>query len=121
MTYSIVTSSKTGNTQAVADAIAAALPPEGCVYRGAPAPEDMASFRELLAAAKQPLVILGGGGWDAKACDDIRAFIEANHLPVTTAFRNQDLIDNRHPQFVGDLGIGVNAPLGCNPWPPAQA
>lgn len=36
MTYSIVTSSKTGNTQAVADAIAAALPPEGCVYRGAP-------------------------------------------------------------------------------------
>ena len=32
-------------------------------------------FRDLLAAAKQPLVILGGGGWDAKACDDIRAFV----------------------------------------------
>jgi acetolactate synthase-1/2/3 large subunit len=82
------------------------------VARGAPAPEDMATFRELLAAAKQPLVILGGGGWDAKACDDIKAFVEANHLPVTTAFRNQDLIDNRHDNFVGDLGIGVNPPLG---------
>ncbi len=82
------------------------------VARGAPAPEDMASFRELLAAAKQPLVILGGGGWDAKACADIRAFVEANHLPVTTAFRNQDLIDNRHDNFVGDLGLGVNPPLG---------
>ena len=80
--------------------------------RGAPAPEDMATFRELLAAAKQPLVVLGGGGWDAKACADIKAFIEANHLPVTTAFRNQDLIDNRHPNFVGDLGLGVNPPLG---------
>ncbi|MGQ3301337.1 thiamine pyrophosphate-binding protein [Reyranella sp.] len=82
------------------------------VARGAPAPEDMATFRELLAAAKQPLVILGGGGWDAKACDDIKAFVEANHLPVTTAFRNQDLIDNRHDNFVGDLGLGVNPPLG---------
>ena len=80
--------------------------------RGAPAPEDMATFRELLAAAKQPLVVLGGGGWDAKACADIRAFVEANHLPVTTAFRNQDLIDNRHANFVGDLGLGVNPPLG---------
>ncbi len=82
------------------------------VARGAPAPEDMATFRELLAAAKQPLVVLGGGGWDAKACDDIKAFVEANHLPVTTAFRNQDLIDNRHENFVGDLGLGVNPPLG---------
>jgi len=82
------------------------------VARGAPAPEDMASFRELLAAAKQPLVILGGGGWDARACDDIKAFVEANHLPVTTAFRNQDLIDNRHDNFAGDLGLGVNPPLG---------
>ncbi len=74
--------------------------------------EDMATFRDLLAAAKQPLVILGGGGWDAKACADIKAFVEANHLPVTTAFRNQDLIDNRHANFVGDLGLGVNPPLG---------
>ena len=44
--------------------------------------------------------------------DNIKAFAEANHLPVTTAFRNQDLIDNRHPNYVGDLGIGVNPPLG---------
>ena len=82
------------------------------IARGAPAAADMATLRELLAASKQPLVILGGGGWSAEACADIRAFVEANHLPVTTAFRNQDLIDNRHANFVGDLGIGVNPPLG---------
>ena len=82
------------------------------IARGAPAPQDMATFRDMLQAAKRPLVILGGGGWDAQACADIRAFVEANHLPVTTAFRNQDLIDNRHPNYVGDLGIGVNPPLG---------
>jgi acetolactate synthase-1/2/3 large subunit len=82
------------------------------ISRGAPSPADMATLRSLLDAAKQPMVILGGGGWSAEACADIKAWVEANGLPVTTAFRNQDLIDNRHPNFVGDLGIGVNPPLG---------
>jgi acetolactate synthase I/II/III large subunit len=82
------------------------------VSRAAPSVTDMAKLREMLSAAKQPLAILGGGGWSKEACADIRAFLEANHLPVTTAFRNQDLIDNRHAQFVGDLGIGINPPLG---------
>jgi acetolactate synthase-1/2/3 large subunit len=82
------------------------------IARGAPSTADMATLRELLAASKQPLLILGGGGWNAEACADMKAFAEANHLPVTTAFRNQDLIDNRHANFVGDLGLGVNPPLG---------
>ncbi|MBV8193659.1 MAG: thiamine pyrophosphate-binding protein [Alphaproteobacteria bacterium] len=80
--------------------------------RGAPSAADMARVRDMLAAARQPMVILGGGGWSAEACADIGAFVEANGLPVTTAFRNQDLLDNRHPNYVGDLGIGVNPPLG---------
>jgi acetolactate synthase-1/2/3 large subunit len=82
------------------------------IARGAPSTADMASLRAMLDAARQPMVILGGGGWSAEACTDIKAWVEANGLPVTTAFRNQDLIDNRHPNFVGDLGIGVNPPLG---------
>src|SRR5260370_10893128 len=66
----------------------------------------------MLEAAERAVGILGGGGWSAEACADIKAFVEANGLAVTTAFRNQDLLDNRHPNFVGDLGIGVNPPLG---------
>jgi acetolactate synthase-1/2/3 large subunit len=81
------------------------------IARGAPSAEDMAALRKLLDEARQPMVILGGGGWTAEACADIRAFIEANNLPVTTAFRNQDLLDNRHPNFVGDLGVGASPPL----------
>ncbi len=89
------------------------------IARGAPSTDDMAALRKLLDEARQPMVILGGGGWTAEACADIRAFIEANNLPVTTAFRNQDLLDNRHPNFVGDLGVGASPPLaerikGCD-------
>jgi acetolactate synthase-1/2/3 large subunit len=82
------------------------------IARGAPAPGDMARLRELLDAAERPMVILGGGGWSAEACADIRAFVEANGLPVCASFRNQDLIDNRHPNYAGDLGVGVGPALG---------
>ena len=82
------------------------------IARGAPAPDDMATLRELLAAAERPMVIVGGGGWSAEACADIRAFVEANDLPVCASFRNQDLFDNRHPNYAGDLGVGVGPALG---------
>jgi acetolactate synthase-1/2/3 large subunit len=39
-----------------------------------PAPNAMEKMREMLAVAKQPLVILGGGAWSAQACKDIARF-----------------------------------------------
>src|SRR5882724_11175751 len=33
-------------------------------------------------------------------------------LAVCASFRNQDLFDNRHPNYVGDLGVGVGPALG---------
>ncbi len=82
------------------------------IARGAPAAADMATLRQMLEAASRPMVILGGGGWTAGACADIKAFVEANDLPVAASFRNQDLFDNRHPNYVGDLGVGVGPALG---------
>jgi acetolactate synthase-1/2/3 large subunit len=32
-------------------------------------------------------------------------------LPCSAAFRYQDLFDNRHPNYVGDVGIGINPVL----------
>jgi acetolactate synthase-1/2/3 large subunit len=75
------------------------------------APHDIERLRKLLAAARNPLVILGGTGWTSEACDDIRKFVEANQLPCTCAFRFQDLFDNRHANYVGDVGIGINPVL----------
>ncbi len=82
------------------------------IARGAPAANDMATLRGLLEKAERPMVIVGGGGWSAEACADIKSFIEANGLPVCASFRNQDLFDNRHPNYVGDLGVGVGPALG---------
>ena len=43
--------------------------------------------------------MLGGSGWSAAACADMREFAEANGLPVCVSFRRQDLFDNDHPQL----------------------
>ncbi len=42
----------------------------------------------------------------------MQRFVEANALPCACAFRFQDLFDNRHAQYVGDVGIGINPVLG---------
>ena len=35
----------------------------------------------------------------------------ANNLPIANSFRCQDLMDNRHPNYAGDVGIGINPKL----------
>jgi acetolactate synthase-1/2/3 large subunit len=77
-------------------------------HPGEPALEKL---RGMLAQAKRPFVLLGGSDWNAQACSEVRAFAEANDLPVGTAFRRQDLYDNRLPNFAGDVGIGINPRL----------
>ena len=73
-----------------------------------PGATDMNKLRDMLAAAKRPFVMLGGGGWNAKACEDMRAFIESNNLPTACAYRCQDLLDNRSPNYLGDIAVGMN-------------
>ncbi len=76
-----------------------------------PGPDDMAELRVKLAAAKRPIMMLGGGTWTPAAVADITTFAEANGLPVCCAFRNQDRFDNHHDNYVGEVGIGSNPSL----------
>jgi acetolactate synthase-1/2/3 large subunit len=92
--------------QAVANAA-----PRAQRIAASPSPEQMARLRTLLGAARRPIVLLGGSGWTAQACEDFRRFAEAWQLPVTCAFRFQDLFDNGHPLYAGDVGIGINPKL----------
>jgi acetolactate synthase-1/2/3 large subunit len=81
--------------------------------QASPSAAQIAALRTMLAEAQRPIVIVGGGAWNAHACADLAAFAAANALPVGCAFRFQDLLDNAHPHYVGDVGIGINPKLGA--------
>jgi acetolactate synthase-1/2/3 large subunit len=76
-----------------------------------PSAAQMHDLRDRLDEAKRPFMILGGGGWSAESVADIRAFAEAANLPVGCSFRCQDLFDNDHQNYAGDVGIGINPKL----------
>ena len=78
-------------------------------------PEEQALVRlsGLLQSAERPFVIVGGSGWSKESCADLQYFIEAQQLPIGCAFRFQDLFDNAHPNYAGDVGIGINPKLAA--------
>jgi acetolactate synthase-1/2/3 large subunit len=81
--------------------------------QAAPSAAQIDTLRAMLAEAKRPIVLLGGGTWNAQACADLQRFAEANALPVACTFRFQDLLDNAHPNYIGDVGIGINPKLAA--------
>jgi acetolactate synthase-1/2/3 large subunit len=76
-----------------------------------PAPGALRALRERLLAAQRPFMIVGGSGWTADSAQALQRFAENWQLPVGCAFRFQDTFDNRHPQYAGDVGIGINPAL----------
>jgi acetolactate synthase-1/2/3 large subunit len=76
-------------------------------------PGALRTLREMLLAAKQPLVIAGGGGWTPQSAQALQRFAENWRLPVGNAFRFQDTFDNHHPLYAGDVGIGINPKLAA--------
>ncbi|MGF6872495.1 thiamine pyrophosphate-binding protein [Paraburkholderia sp. MM5477-R1] len=90
-----------------------AVPGAPAYHRVAASPSaaQIAKLRELLEGAQRPMVIAGGSGWTAAACADLRRFIENWQLPIGLAFRFQDTFDNEHPNYAGDVGLGINPAL----------
>jgi acetolactate synthase-1/2/3 large subunit len=78
-----------------------------------PGAGDMAGLRDMLAASRKPILLLGGSTWNAQAVGDIMAFAAANKLPTATSFRCQDRFDNLHACYAGDLGIAPNPKLAA--------
>jgi acetolactate synthase I/II/III large subunit len=76
-------------------------------------PGSLRTLREMLLKAERPLVIAGGGGWTPQSAQALQRFAENWKLPVGNAFRFQDTFDNFHPQYAGDVGIGINPKLAA--------
>jgi len=93
-----------------ARAVAADVP-RAMPVASAPADADVRAVHALLANAVRPLLLIGGSRWDADACAALAELASRDALPVACAFRRQDLLDNRHASYVGDVGIALNPAL----------
>ncbi|WP_018150528.1 thiamine pyrophosphate-binding protein [Leeia oryzae] len=69
------------------------------------------AIRAELAQAKRPLIIVGGGGWTEDARQALANFASDWHLPVVASFRRQDVFNNLHPNYIGELGTSVSPQL----------
>lgn len=72
-----------------------------------PGASDIAAAVDLLATARRPLIVAGGGVLAARATADLVEFAEASGTPVITAFRRFDAFPNDHPLYLGGVGVGA--------------
>ena len=82
------------------------------VVQAAPQPQQMQQLKALVQGAQRPIVLLGGSGWQPQGLADLRAWIENWNLPAACVFRFLDTLDNRHPNYIGEAGIGIAPKLG---------
>ncbi len=82
----------------------APMPPSVCS-------EQIDAVLDLLCKAERPLVIAGGSVWSSAAAQGLAEFAASFGLPVCATFRRMDRIDNRHPNYAGDLAVGMNPKL----------
>lgn len=76
-----------------------------------PGEAELAQLEKLLGQASRPIAILGGTRWNSEAVANFQRIAEAWSLPVGLQFRRQMLFDHLHPNYAGDVGIGINPKL----------
>ncbi len=81
--------------------------PRAVAPHPAPSARDVTAALDLLLAAERPLIMAGGGVLRSGATDDLIAFAEATGIPVITAYRRYHAFPNRHPLYLGGMGLGA--------------
>jgi acetolactate synthase-1/2/3 large subunit len=79
--------------------------------RAHPGPAQMAQMRAMLVKAKRPVLMVGGGGWDDQARDDIRTFAQASNLATCVTFRRHDVFDATLSTYIGDISPATDPAL----------
>lgn len=64
-----------------------------------PDPELVKRVADLVRGARRPSVVAGAGVWWAHAEDELKAFVEAAHLPTTVNGMARGVLPAGHPQF----------------------
>ena len=74
----------------------------------APSQDAVADIAARLEQAERPLIIAGGQGWNDDGRAALQRLAEASDVPVVTAFRFNDLMDNHSPHYAGEAGVGMH-------------
>jgi len=79
-------------------------PPQGRIGPALirPSEGDLAAARDMLAAARRPMIVMGYGARDVRT--DVIAIAEVLGAPVATTFKGKGLIPDSHPNAAGVLG-----------------
>ncbi len=67
---------------AALDAAEAMEPPQTAVVRAAADPDMIDRAADLVASAKAPLILAGGGAWASRAGDAIKSFVDTFNIPI---------------------------------------
>src|SRR5688572_5375367 len=84
----------------IAEAQFASVPP----FRPAPEPERVRAAVEVLAAAKKPIIVAGGGVVASQATAELVELAEKLQVPVATSLTAKGAIPDNHPLSVGVVG-----------------
>ena len=76
-----------------------------------PSSADLQHMANLLEQANNPIIIIGGSRWCAHSVAQIETFVEQFNVPVACSFRRQMLFNHHHPNYAGDVGLGINPHL----------
>ncbi|MGQ7249231.1 thiamine pyrophosphate-dependent enzyme [Halomonas sp. V046] len=91
------------------DRVSAQVIPPAVSRRPAPASAELDIIHRRLAAAKRPLLLAGGQINTEKARTALQQVAERWDLPVLGTFKQQDVMDNGHCNWVGQIGFTMPA------------
>jgi acetolactate synthase-1/2/3 large subunit len=77
-----------------------------------PADDDVRAVIELLASARRPVILAGGGILRARTSTDLLRFAELLQVPVIAGWRRADIISNDHPLYLGMAGLASPSIVG---------
>ncbi len=76
-----------------------------------PGRAELERLRDLLGGSRRPLAVVGGLPWSSDAHDALGRWCAGSGIPVASAWRCQDHVDNHAPCYAGHLGLGADPRL----------
>lgn len=68
---------------------------------------------DAIKAAKNPVIVAGGGVHYADACDDLRSFAETHNIPVAETQAGKSALAWDHPLNLGPIGVTGGEPANA--------